>query len=142
MVRFSLPALCRTVVVCLLLSACGGGDDSAAPPGAGGSGAPIPAPAPVPPPDPPQGTGSATLSWTPPTQRVDGSPLGTLAGYRFLYSLTSGQYDHKIRVDNPGIMRYVIEGLTPGTWYFSITAIDTDGLESSPSKEASKTIPD
>lgn len=86
--------------------------------------------------------GAVTLSWTPPTQRVDGSPLGALAAYRILYGQASGQYDHMIRVDSPGIVRYVVEGLAPGTWHFAISAIAVDGLESSPSMEVSKTISD
>ena len=36
--------------------------------------------------------GSATLSWAAPTLRVDGSPLGNLAGYRIRYGTAPGSY--------------------------------------------------
>jgi hypothetical protein len=33
-------------------------------------------------------------------------------------------------VTNPGLTAYVVEDLSPGTWYFSITSYATDGTES------------
>lgn len=84
--------------------------------------------------------GSATLSWTPPTERIDGSPIGPLAGYRVLYGRGSLQYDWSTEIDNPSITRFVVGNLTPGTWYFAVTVITTDGLQSAPSAEVSKKI--
>jgi hypothetical protein len=83
-----------------------------------------------------EGTGSVTLSWLPPTQRTDGSPLGDLAGYRISYGRMSGIYDYEIDLSNPGIVTYVVENLVPGDWYFVLTAYDSSGLESAPSEEA------
>lgn len=88
----------------------------------------------------PSGTGSATLSWLPPTERVDGSPLARLSGYRILYGQQSGHYSFAIEIDNPGLSRYFIDGLGEGHWYFVIVAIDAEGLASPPSAEASKRI--
>jgi hypothetical protein len=90
----------------------------------------------------PTGTamGTATLSWSPPTERADGSPIGELAGYQVLYGQQSRNYDTTIELNNPGLTRYVIEGLGPGTWYFAVKAVTTDGLESAPSREVSKRI--
>jgi hypothetical protein len=85
-------------------------------------------------------SGSATLSWTPPTERVDGSPIGTLAGYRVLYGRGSGKYDQSAEIDNPSITRYVLENLAPGNWFFAVTVRTTDGLESAPSAEVRKRI--
>ena len=85
-------------------------------------------------------TGTATLSWLPPTERIDGSPIGELAGYRILYGQVSRQYDHTVELNSAGITRYVVEGLTSGTWYFAIQAVTSDGLISEPSAEASKTF--
>jgi hypothetical protein len=85
-------------------------------------------------------SGTATLSWSPPTERADGSPIGELAGYEVLYGQQSRNYDTVIELDNPGLTRYMIEGLGPGTWYFAVKAVTTDGLESAPSQEVSKTI--
>ena len=85
-------------------------------------------------------TGTATLSWTPPTERSDGSPIGELAGYRVLYGPASRAYVFETKLDNPGLTRFVVETLGMGAWYFAVTAIDTDGLESLPSQEVSKRI--
>jgi hypothetical protein len=84
--------------------------------------------------------GTATVSWSAPTQRVDGSPIGQLAGYRVLYGKNSRDYDHSIELNSAGVNRYVVEGLGAGTWYFAVQAITSDGLTSAPSREVSKTI--
>jgi len=85
-------------------------------------------------------SGSVTLSWQPPTERVDGSPIGDLSGYRLLYGQGSGDYTQTIAINNPGITRYMIEGLTSGDWFFAIQAVDAGGLVSAPSAEARTTI--
>jgi hypothetical protein len=84
--------------------------------------------------------GSATLSWSAPTLRTDGTPLTNLAGYRIHYGTTEGQYSNRITIDNPGVNTYVVEDLGVGTWYFTTTAFDTTGAESDYSNVASKTI--
>ena len=83
-------------------------------------------------------TGTVQLRWLTPTERVDGSPIGDLAGYRLLYGQTSGRYDRVIIIDNPGITRYLVEDLGPGTWYFALVAVSSDGLASAPSAEVIK----
>jgi Putative Ig domain len=85
-------------------------------------------------------SGAATLSWTPPTQNVDGSPLTDLAGYRVYWSTTSGTYPNSVTLLNPGLSSYMVEQLTPATWYFVATALDTSGNESMQSNVASKAI--
>jgi len=85
-------------------------------------------------------SGSATLSWTPPTERVDGSPIGSLAGYRVLYGRGARKYDHSIEIDNPSITRFMVENLAPGNWFFAVTVRTADGLESAPSAEVRKRI--
>ncbi len=83
--------------------------------------------------------GSATLSWNPPTQNTDGSPV-QLAGYRIYYGTTSGQYTREVYIDNPGLSSYVVADLTPNTYYFASTAVTQQGVESGFSAEAIKTI--
>ena len=80
--------------------------------------------------------GSVTLSWTPPTQNDDGTALTDLVGYRFYYGTSSGSYTNQVQVDNPGINTYVIENLTPETYYIVATAIKRSGIESRYSNEA------
>ncbi|HEY5759240.1 MAG TPA: putative Ig domain-containing protein [Steroidobacter sp.] len=85
-------------------------------------------------------SGSATLSWTPPTQNSDGTNLGNLAGYRVIYGRTSGNLDQTVNVDNPSINRYVVENLSSGTWYFAVVAVNATGVTSPLSNTASKTV--
>lgn len=84
--------------------------------------------------------GSVTLSWQPPTTRVDGSPLENLAGYRIRYGTSSGNYPNVVAIQNGGVTSAVIGNLPPATYYFVIAAYDATGLESSNSSVASKTI--
>jgi hypothetical protein len=84
--------------------------------------------------------GSATLSWTPPTQNSDGSTLGNLAGYRVMYGRTSSNLDQTVNVDNPSVNRYMVENLSSGTWYFAVVAVNASGVTSQLSNTASKTI--
>jgi hypothetical protein len=86
---------------------------------------------PASPPLPPVTTGSATLSWTPPTQTTTGTPLTNLAGYNIYYG-TTPNLGQKVSIANPGLTRYVMNGLTAATWYFQLTAYDTAGIESPP----------
>lgn len=86
------------------------------------------------------GFGSATLSWMPPTQNADGSALTDLSGYKIYYGNESGNYQMSIQVENPGIARYVVENLTLNTYFFVLTAINSSGIESEFSNEASTQV--
>jgi len=85
-------------------------------------------------------TGTATLSWEPPTQRTDGTPLTDLAGYRIAYGNTPDRLGQEVTLNNPGVTSYVVENLSQGTWYFAMTAFDASGAESDYSSVGSKTI--
>ena len=80
--------------------------------------------------------GSVTLSWTPPVENTDGSPLENLAGYRIYYGTAQGLYSHSILIDNPGIATYMVGNLVPHTYYFAATSINAAGAESSLSNVA------
>jgi hypothetical protein len=86
-------------------------------------------------------SGSATLSWQPPTTNTDGSSLTNLAGYKVYWGTTAGSYPNSVTVNNPGITTYVVESLTPNTYYFAVKAFNSVGVESTWSNSASKTIP-
>jgi hypothetical protein len=92
---------------------------------------------PVEPSSPEQGaTGSATLSWIPPTRNIDGSVLTNLAGYHIYYGATP-ELGHSVTVANAGLTRYVMSGLIRATWYFAMTAYDRSGHESDRTEVAS-----
>lgn len=87
-----------------------------------------------------QVAGRATLSWTAPTQRVDGSPLTNLDGFKLYYGTSAGNLANVIQVSNPDARTWVIENLTVGTWFFAASAYDQAGAESARSNVASKNI--
>ncbi|HEU4654425.1 MAG TPA: putative Ig domain-containing protein [Steroidobacteraceae bacterium] len=84
--------------------------------------------------------GSATLSWLPPTQNTDGSTLTDLAGFQVLYGQSPSDLSESVKLTNPSLNSYVVENLTPGTWYFTVVALNSAGVTSPLSNLASKTI--
>jgi hypothetical protein len=85
-------------------------------------------------------TGSATLTWTPPTTNTDGSPLSNLAGYRVYWGTSQSNLSNSVALSNPGLSSYVVDQLTPATWYFALTAVNSAGAESTRSNVASKQV--
>ena len=85
-------------------------------------------------------SGSATLSWTPPTQNTDGSSLSDLAGYAIRYGRSADELNQTVSLTNSSLSTYVIENLTAGTWYFALSAVNSQGVSSAMSNVASKTI--
>lgn len=75
-------------------------------------------------------SGTVTLSWTPPTENMDGSYLTDLAGYNIYYGVNHGTYSKKLNIDNPGIATYVVTNLAPSTYYFVATSYNSSGIES------------
>jgi len=85
-------------------------------------------------------TASTTLSWTAPTENEDGTTLTDLAGYKIYYGKSSGNYFSSIHIDNPGITTYMIENLSPDTYFFAATAFNSAGVESRYSEEARRVL--
>ena len=76
--------------------------------------------------------GSIRIKWDP-------ILLPDLSGYRVHYGYASGQYDRTIEVGKA--TEYIISGLLEDTpYFFTVTAYDTAGNESSNSAEATVTI--
>ncbi len=85
-------------------------------------------------------TGSATVSWLPPTERTDGSALTNLDGYHIKYGTSPTALNQTITLNGAGLTSYTVEGLTPGNWYFGLIAFDTADVQSATSNIGSKTI--
>ena len=81
-----------------------------------------------------------TLTWDSPRTNVDGTALNNLEGYRIYYGLNSGVYPNKIDIADPSATKHIIYKLSPGTYYFVITAYNGSGMESEHSKEVTITI--
>jgi len=84
--------------------------------------------------------GTALLSWTPPTENTDNSPLTDLAGYKIYYGTSPATYSNTEIINNPGLTSFLIENLASADWYFVMTSFNSSGIESSYSTEISKTI--
>lgn len=131
--------LCAVVALGLALSACGGqgGPGASTSQAAADAGASAATGAASP---PSTSSGAITLNWMPPTENTDGTPLTNLAGYDIHYGTQSGDYTQSIAVNNPGLATYVVDNLTPGTYYFSVSAVNSVGTESPVSSEVALTV--
>jgi hypothetical protein len=88
----------------------------------------------------PPPAGAATLSWAAPTQNTDGSPITGLAGYHIYYGTDESAPSQTITVAGATATTYVVQGLAPGTYYFTVVAYNTAGVDSPDSNVAVKTI--
>jgi hypothetical protein len=84
--------------------------------------------------------GSVDLAWAAPTENTDGSALVNLNGYKIYYGHESKNYTTTITITNPGLTSYVIDSLPAGTYFFTVTATTSSGVQSGYSPEASTTI--
>ena len=85
-------------------------------------------------------SGSATLSWIPPTQNLDGSPITDLSGYHIYYGTNADDLTTSITVNGGSSSTYTVSGLSPGTYYFSVVAYNAEGVDSPQSNLESKAI--
>jgi hypothetical protein len=142
----SLTNLCHgrllgVLVIAAALVACGGGGTSATTSASGApaaitSGTQQPPVAPL----PSSSSSNATLSWTAPTENTDGSVLANLGGYVIHYGTAPNDLTSSITISNPGLTTYVVDNLAAGTYYFTLSATTTTGVQSVASNEASVTI--
>jgi hypothetical protein len=83
---------------------------------------------------------AVTLSWTAPTENSDGTTLLDLAGFTIVYGPSSTTLHQSVRIENPGLDRYVLDQLPAGTYYFGVKAFTAAGVESSVSNVVSKVV--
>ncbi|MBS0614871.1 MAG: hypothetical protein JSS24_17025 [Proteobacteria bacterium] len=84
-------------------------------------------------------TGTATLSWSAPTQNTDGTALTNLAGYYIYYGSGATSLTQKLSVAAPATSA-AIENLTAGTWYFALSDYTSAGAESARTSTVSKAV--
>lgn len=84
--------------------------------------------------------GSATLSWQAPSENEDGTALTDLAGYVVRYSKNPGNLDQTMSINSPGATSVVIDNLIEGTWFFTLSSVNSSGVESRPTGAVSKII--
>jgi hypothetical protein len=73
--------------------------------------------------------GSTTTTWTPPTKNTDGSPLTDNAGFN-VYRGTSTTNLTKVKSVGPAVLSYQDTGLSPGAYYYAVTAVNAQSQES------------
>lgn len=85
---------------------------------------------------------SAILSWTQPTKRANGENLSAseIAGYEIYMATSAGGAFSTVMTTGPGETQALITELVPGEYYFGITTLDTNGLESGMSSVSKVTI--
>lgn len=115
------PALLPLAFFLTILTGCGSGDgeSTAASPFTGG-------------------TGTAVLSWSPPSTNTDGSPV-SLTGFNIYVGTSPGNL-RPIRMVGATETTTVVNGLLPGTYFFAVAAISTTGAQSALSNIERKTI--
>ena len=86
------------------------------------------------------GTGSATLSWVPPTQNTNGSALTNFAGIILYYGTTPSSLTQSVQLASNNQTSYTIGNLTAGTWYFGGMAYTNSGMKSAMSKVVSMSV--
>lgn len=84
------------------------------------------------------GTGTAVLSWAPPSTNTDGSPV-SLTGFR-VYIGTSPANLQYVRTVSALDTNTLIDGLPVGVYFFAVTAVSDTGAESALSNIETKTI--
>jgi hypothetical protein len=84
--------------------------------------------------------GTASLSWSAPTDNSNGSPITGLAGYNIYYGTDPSNLTKSIDVAGATTTTYVVTGLTAGTYYFAVAAYNSEGVDSSLSNIGQKTI--
>jgi hypothetical protein len=83
-------------------------------------------------------TGSAMVSWTPPTTNTDGTAV-SLTGYRVYYGTSATALTQSIQA-GVNVTSQLVSNLSPATWYFVVRAINSTGTESDDSVQATKVI--
>jgi len=87
----------------------------------------------------PSGGKYLTVSWTAPTKNTDGSDLIDLSGYKLYYGVSPEFLTSSVTL-NSGTNSYIVKNLAGNTkYYFAVTAINNQNVESYFSTLASKT---
>jgi hypothetical protein len=71
---------------------------------------------------------------------TDGSLLTNLNRYRIYYGTSASALDQIIELNGAGLTTYVIGNLSPATYYFALTAVNSLNIESDKSNVVSKVI--
>ena len=85
-------------------------------------------------------SGSASLTWTRPVASESNLPMQNIAGYTVHCWGEGGRHTHTIRIDDPAVTHYEIDGLPPGRYQCAVSAFTDDGFESALSNFVARTV--
>ena len=83
---------------------------------------------------------SAALSWLAPTQNTDGTPLTDISGYHVYLGTDPNNLTATADLTDASATSYTVTNLSPGKWYFAISAYNAEGTDGDLSNIGSKTI--
>ena len=83
---------------------------------------------------------SARLSWLAPAQNTDGTALTDISGYHIYVGTDPDSLGTILDVADATATSYTVSKLSPGTWYFAISAYNSAGADGELSNIGSKTI--
>ncbi len=133
----AIPRLARVVLLAipLLLTACGGSTSASSSPSAAIN-INNSAPAPI------ASARTVSISWNAPTVRIDNAPVvpSEIGGYRIYYGSDSNNLQLLTEITDPGRTNFTTAELTPGSYYFAVTAYDVYGTESQYSNIDNKVV--
>lgn len=127
--RLKLPILLGLSL--LFAQGCGGGGTGEEPlvQGPGGGGGTV------------VGVGTAQLSWDAPDSNSDGTPLTDFVRYRvYIGQTTPVSRDSGSWITVEDITSYTFSELTPGVYYFAVSAVNIQGAESDLSNEVERIV--
>ena len=84
--------------------------------------------------------GTAVIRWTAPTRNTDGSALTDLAGFNVVYGVSPTALTHSQAVSDAKATSTTVSGLSAGTWYFAVRAVNKAGVESADSSTTQKAV--
>ncbi len=87
------------------------------------------------------GGGTAQLSWDAPDANSDGTPLTDFVRYRvYVGQTTPVTRDSVSWITVEDTTTHTFSGLTPGVYYFAVSAVNIQGAESDLSNEVESTV--
>lgn len=86
------------------------------------------------------GNSSVTLTWLIPTRNTDGSLLNNLDGFRIRWTRRNSLTKGSISINNNSVSTYVVKNLSPGTYDFTVIALNSNGVSSDPSNSVRRTV--